>query len=181
MSARLDWQIGPAGDDDGVVLLPTPRVVPQRAARRLVLTPRLLGFYLVALLAAGFVGFGLGRWSEGRSALRAGLERAIGLEVAAWRAADGGLMGATLDPLAPAGWRFAALQDFARRAPAPTYAVRLVSVRGDGGDHARATVEIRAGEGVELQDRTYRASGGGWYLTPPSRVDTVGRRDRPAP
>jgi hypothetical protein len=162
MSARLDWRIGPGGEEP--LSAPRPEaVLPRRARRRIALTPGLLAAYLAALAAAGLLGFGLGRSAEARTALAAELERQLTLETLAWRQADEGLLLATLHPSVPAAWRDAQLAAFRAAAPLANYQVELVDFALVGPREARVNVRgSRLTEGHSVE-RRYRATGGRWY------------------
>lgn len=163
MSVRLDWQVGPAGDDDGLLALRPPQVLPRSTPRRFALTPGFLALYCLALAAAGLIGFGIGRWSEARATLRAGIERSVGLETAAWHAADGGLMAETLDPAADAGWRSSAAAMFQRQAPDRSYAVLIRELTQPSADRLLAVMDVHSGGTLRREERTYQRRDGGWY------------------
>jgi hypothetical protein len=162
MSARLYWQVGNPEDADAVVAGTTPAVLPRRV-RRLELTPALLGFYCVALILAGLLGFGLGRWAEGQNLLQAGVGRAVGLEVAAWRSADPELLAGSLAAAADPQWRRRQLRQLRRSAPAPHYSAELRSVRLRPDGLAAARVQVGGDGGLREEERLYAAADGGWY------------------
>lgn len=163
MSVRLDWQVGPAGDEDGLLALRSPQVLPRRAPRRFALTPGFLALYFLALAGAGAAGYGIGRLSEARAALRAGIERSVGLETAAWHAADGALLAETLDPGADAGLRMALHESFQRRAPDPNFYIWLRELTQPTADRTLAVVEVRTAGALRREERTYQRRDGGWY------------------
>lgn len=165
MSARLEWRVGPDGSEDAGMAAQPETVLPRRSRRRLALTPRFVGLYLAALLCAGWVGFGIGRWSEARAVIGAELERQLGVESLAWQQADADLLRSTLDPEAPGQWRAALLATLAQESPS-AYVARALSFEVQGPDQVRVTVQLSTASGPRTEERLYRAVGRTWYRTP---------------
>ena len=164
MSPRLEWHVGQGADEDVLVAVAPEAVVPRRG-RRSVLTPQFLTLYLAALLCAGWVGFGLGRWSEARTALSVELDRQVAVESAAWRAADADLLASTLAPTAPAVWREAQLLALQRNAPLD-YQAEVESFEILGSDQAHVIVRVTTPTGQHDEVRLYRAVERTWYRAP---------------
>ncbi len=165
MSPRLDWRVGPDGGEDALIAARPEAVLPRRTRRRLALTPGFLSLYLAALLCAGWVGFGLGRWSESRAAVGAELARQMVVETAAWRGADADLLRSTLDPEAPAAWQQALVAALDAAGPVD-YAAEIAAFEVLGADRARATVQVTTADGRRMEERLYRAVAGTWYRSP---------------
>lgn len=168
MPTRLDWRVGPTGDEP-VQAEPRPTVLPQRRTRW-PLTLLLTAFYATALLAAATFGFQLGRWQEARVSNLGGIANQLALEDLAWAQADEDLYFSTLDPSAAA--TPGRVQQFWALAP---MVVRheIVEVRFLPPDRAEARVRRSAGPltpadaaspgDVEL--RFYRLVGQSWLRT----------------
>ena len=165
MGPRLHWRVGP-GDVEAVAAPGPERIVPARPQRRVALTAPMVALYLAALACAGGVGFGLGRWSQARSAIAAEVNRQLALETVAYREADPGLLEPTLDPQANESWRAAQLRALALAGPVPGYVVTLESVTPLGPALARVTVRSGPGPDAPRETRLYRASGSTWFRAP---------------
>jgi hypothetical protein len=168
MAPRLDWRVGPG--DDAAPAVPGPtRVLPARTERRLVLTPLLVALYLLALVCAGGIGYGLGRWSQAHTAIEAEVRRQLALETLAWREADTALLAATLDPEADPGWHAAQVARLLEAGARPDYAAAVEAVSPIGPGLVRVTVRLGPEPHWRSEMRLYRALGTTWYRTPETR------------
>jgi hypothetical protein len=164
MQAHLDWQVGP-GDGEAVAALPNIQVLPRQSRRGLAVTPRLIAFYISALVCAGITGFSLGRWAEAHATLTAELDRQVGLETLAWQGADEDLFDATLDPGAATGWRTMLRRTFRANAP-QDYVLHIESITSVASDLVRVTLSLTTDAGVQHETRLYQARGQRWYRAP---------------
>jgi len=127
--------------------------------------PLFVGLYLLILGTAAAIGFGLGRWSELYGTTRQRIENQLAIESLAWRDADVGLLGSTLDPAAPPDWRRVELERFRGLAPLPFRAeIRSIELQGPG--LARVIVAIDLPIGASEETRFYRWAEGVWVRTP---------------
>ncbi len=178
MPARLDWRIGPAGQQPAGIdplweaehaerpIGHDPRAEAGRPApRRRARWPVFALAYLLILGTAALVGFGLGRWSELYGSTRSRIENQLAIESLAWRDADAGLLASTLDPAAPDAWRREQIEDFPGLAPLP-FRGRIRSIELVRPGLARVVVAVEFPAGDEDQTRYYRWAKGTWYRTP---------------
>jgi hypothetical protein len=156
---RVRWNLEPA--DPGVHGAdPAPTVVPHR--RRRVTAFLLSPLYVAALLAAAWVGFGLGRWSEARTINLGSIRNQLAVEAVAWREGDAGLYASTLDPEAPSRWREQQVATFRARAPRSLLIeARSIDLVAPGA--AQVVVAITSGTSRLDEERTYRLHGQTWY------------------
>jgi len=162
LPVRLSWNLDdrPPGRDRSD---PEPPVTVRARPRSKVVAFSLA--YGIALLAAAWIGYVIGRTTQGQEANLADIETQLAVEQVAWREGDADLYRTTLDPDAPGQWRQQKLDAFRSAAPR---AVRISvgSVMRVAPNEASATI-VQVDRGVRtVENRAYRLAGSTWYEAP---------------
>jgi hypothetical protein len=163
MPTQLDWRVGLSGEETVAATAPTSA---SKRGRAPLLSFFLALVYLVGLVIAAGVGFGLGRWKDAQVTYQQVIESRLAVESLAWRTGDASLFASTLDPLADPQWRTSQLSDFARLAPAPRD-LRATRLNVLGTDRVEVDVESGATGGASAIVREYVVRDATWYQTNP--------------
>ncbi len=164
---NLDWRIGPRGEEATDERLDRRAPPTQRQPRNL--SPLLAATYLITLVAAAFVGFAIGRWSEARAIPRRAIENQLQVESLAWRDGDLELFEATVDPEADPSWRGGLIEGFSRSAPMPNQS-RLTRFEMLQPDRIIVEIEVETAGGTHVEEREYVLRQATWYRAEPQRA-----------